>query len=861
MEALKTVSLAGLCNHGPRNVWMGDRWLWAVDADAPSAAMIDGHWDWTADEVPPDRVELATARARLGELAVGAQKFWGIPFDVSGDPADPDATWIVLGAGDWAGLPDAVTVPVQARARQLLVCHFLGGVAVSQMRSDRPDDTGDTVAEYTLSYADGSRHTHPIRSRYEINPGRKFWGQLPFAAVEQSEPTPVARIGADFAGLTGMTPVEQGAPTYLLTSLANPEPDREIASVELRALGPATVTVAAITLGNLEHNPLQRSPVTLVEADAPSPLRAGIDLGHIVDTRPFADGLPADWLESAEIGTGSGDPGDLPATLIEAYASPDAALSIERDGHNSTVRWGDLLRDGGGATDDGRINLRLVEDRRTWVHVRVVDRSTGRETPARVSLHGPRGEYLPPYGHQRDINENWCEDIGGDLKLGKTNYAYVDGRFQVELPVGEVFVELTKGFEYTPTRQRVAIAPGQRELTLELDRWTDSKQDGYYTGDTHVHFLAPSTSVLEAEAEDLNVVNLLAAPWGRLFTNVENFTGGLDPASKDDTLLWVSQENRHHMFGHMSLLGMKQLVAPFAGGGPVEDRLGGAEEVLMADWADAAHEQGALVVAPHFPYPHLELAADIALGKIDAAELKYFPPRLDNHGLGSWYRYLSCGYRLPAVGGTDKMSNSIPVGGVRTYAYLGDELEFTHENWCDAIRTGNTYASTGPLLQFSVEGRPPGSEISLPDDGGTLELRASARSALPFARLEIVANGRVIADCAADAGGRTAELAFNYPADDSCWLAARCWGDTDLWHFWANRVAAHTSAVFVEVGDRELFSPAQATFMLTLIDGGMTYIRELAGYRDEAKRQDHLAYFEDARQTIHRRMHQHGIPH
>ena len=131
VESLKTVSLADLCNQGPRNVWMRDRWLWAVDGDAPSAAMIDGRWDWAGDDIPPDRVDLASERARLGELPIGRQEFWGIPFDISGNPSDPEATWIVLGASDWAELPETVTVPVHSRARQLLVCHFLDAVAVS----------------------------------------------------------------------------------------------------------------------------------------------------------------------------------------------------------------------------------------------------------------------------------------------------------------------------------------------------------------------------------------------------------------------------------------------------------------------------------------------------------------------------------------------------------------------------------------------------------------------------------------------------------------------------------------------------------------------------------------------------------
>ena len=38
-----------------------------------------------------------------------------------------------------------------------------------------------------------------------------------------------------------------------------------------------------------------------------------------------------------------------------------------------------------------------------------------------------------------------------------------------------------------------------------------------------------------------------------------------------------------------------------------------------------------------------------------------------------YYRYLNGGYRLPLVGGTDKMSSEVPVGLYRTYAHLGDE--------------------------------------------------------------------------------------------------------------------------------------------------------------------------------------------
>lgn len=82
---------------------------------------------------------------------------------------------------------------------------------------------------------------------------------------------------------------------------------------------------------------------------------------------------------------------------------------------------------------------------------------------------------------------------------------------------------------------------------------------------------------------------------------------------------------------------------------------------------------------------------------------------------------LNCGYRLPAVGGSDKMGTYILVGANRTYAYLG-QSEVSFANWAEAVRRGNTFSTTGPLLLFSVDGRMPGDEIRLKAGGGTLEI-------------------------------------------------------------------------------------------------------------------------------------------
>jgi len=406
---------------------------------------------------------------------------------------------------------------------------------------------------------------------------------------------------------------------------------------------------------------------------------------------------------------------------------------------------GEVYKAGHAQSTDGRARVEILTPRKTWVHVTVEDASTGKPTPVRVHFRTPDGRYLPPYGHRHEVNDNWFEDYGADLKLGSTQYAYVDGRFQIELPIGEVYVEIAKGFEYEPIRQRLHIAPGQRELRLHIQRAMDLRREGWVTADTHVHFISPQTSWLEAQAEGLNLVNLLASQWGDLFTNVGDITGELSGVSRDDPLIWVGTENRQHLLGHMSLLGTKGTpVFPMCASGPEESYLGDPTWTSLAEWADACREREGVVVIPHFPNPYCEVVADIVLGKVDAVEVRYFGPTLSDFSTTEWYRFLNCGYRVAAVGGTDKMSAGMPVGGVRTYAQIGGE-PFTFESWARAIRAGHTFTTSGPIIGLKVEGRRPGDEINLPAGGGTLEVEAWAQSVQPFHELQVVANGRIVA--------------------------------------------------------------------------------------------------------------------
>ena len=429
-----------------------------------------------------------------------------------------------------------------------------------------------------------------------------------------------------------------------------------------------------------------------------------------------------------------------------------------------------------------------------------------------------------------------------------------------------MYVEVFKGFEHRPLRQKLTIAPGQRELALRAERPLDWRRRGWVTADTHVHFISPQTAWLQGQAEGLNVINLLASQWGDLYTNVGDISGALSGVSRDETLVWVGTENRQHLLGHMSLLGVKgEPVYPMTTSGPSESYLGDPTWNTLAEWSDEARRKDGVVVIPHFPSPYCEVAADIVLDKIDAVELNMSEWNMQLH---EWYRYLNCGYRVAAVGGTDKMGAYMPVGAIRTYARLSDHQlasPFSYESWAGAVRAGRTFTTTGPLVDVTVEGGSPGDEIQLPAGGGTLHVEAVAESVVAFDALEVVLNGEVVATdrgvVAGADGSYRCRFAAPLSVPGSAWIAARVSSQMDRWIGSPRRVAAHTSPVYVVAGRQELFSPSDATYMLTLLEGGLTWLDTLSIPADPERHARNRRVFEDAREHLHGRLHAHGHTH
>ena len=800
--------------------------------------------------------------------ALGQQYYHGLPFQIG-----QDESCCFLNNSN-------VTIPIQAQCHRILVAHRL---LESNLMSGEP--VGRHITSYIFHYKNGVSVEVPIRERFEISVAPTGWGQNNFNAYPDQSDELFDRHQGNWgnAGNRQTETIAGGPRDYVLWFWKNPHPTQTVESMEIVPTD-RRFLIAAITLGFLDEDPIARRArrevmITLPQAeDAEKPFGLEVEVDRGLSTYPYP--LPnrplEEDLESSQKGWGEPINRQSSPSYVEISATPSATVEVKQQGEEiGRVNWGKLERSGTLQPND-RLQVKIIDSGRNWVHTTVVDDQTDRPVPCRVHFRSVNGVPYAPHGHHSHVNSDmgtWHIDIGGDVSLGQLSYAYIDGKCQGWLPRGEVIVDVARGFEYQPLRTKVEIKPNQRKLELRLNRWSDMKAERYFSGDTHDHFLSTQGAHTEAQGEDLDVINLLLSQWGHLFTNTEEFIGQPSVAHNGRSIVYATQENRQHVLGHLTLLGLKEAVDPWCSGGSNEAEHAGNLETTLSHWADACHAQGGTVILPHIPNPNCEPSTLIATGRVDAVE--YLTNAMYGHI--EYYRYLNCGYKLPLVGGTDKMSSDVPVGLYRTYVHIPEDEEFNYDNWCKYLKAGNTFLSGGPIIRLSIDGQPIGSTISLPGNGGTVEVSASCQSIFPIHSLEIIKNGEVV-DRVENANGlKELCLDSKITCDSHSWIAARCGGPnysqaTPHLDSWRRGIIAHTSPIYIAVGGEWwMFDLEAANYMITLAEGGISYIRNTARHYDpdhtthHHNEVDHLAFlerpFQEAIQAIHKRMHNLGIPH
>ena len=805
----------------------------------------------------------------------GPQSMRGLPF-VVGSPDGSDGNLFVGTGGQWGGN----TIPIGFNARRVIFAHVL-------LESTIVEDArwGKEVAEYVFHFSDGKKEHVPIRERFEVGtaPGVAAipGGHSQYLSVTDQYEKPMARYEGEW-GKAGWRQLEtRGDPIerYWLWSWVNPYPDTSIDSIEIIPHGPKML-IAGITLGHLDEQPFARDgmrPTKVIlkrekDADQPFDLEVEVDRGRA--KYPYA--LPRqnadDFIAAPYAGWGESQNDNASPSYVEINAIPSATITVKQAGQVvGNVCWGDV--EANGYSEDDGVRLELLDRGKNWVKITVEDEDTGEPVPCRVHIRNPEGVPYQPYGHPNHVNSNldtFNFDLGGDIRLGQITYAYIDGRCEGWLPRGEIIVDIAAGFEYNPLRKRMYVEPGQQELVIKLKRWTDMNNQGWYSGDPHMHFISAIGALTDARSEGVNIAHVEQTQLGSLFSGVDEFTGHPFSTRDGKHIVSVCQENRQNMMSHLLLWGIKDPIMPFTSDGQGEGGLGGTMDTTLSYWADECHAQGGTVVSAHFWGFSREVVVLVATGRLDALEFKGHQREYTHQ---EYYRLLNCGYQIPLVGGTDKMDNATPLGFYRTYVKMQEGEEFTFDNWCSNVRRGRTFMTAGPILHLSVNGQEIGDTVDI-DSPGTVEVDAWAESVVPIQRLDLIKNGEVVASVKSADGARRLEMKESIQVDAHSWLAIRAgsptyFGDPDYDDL-KRGIYSHSGPTYVACGgDWWMFDKDVALHMLNIIEGDLAYIRETAGQMPPDRvthrhgDDNHIEYlskpFIEAREAIHERMRKLGV--
>ena len=293
----------------------------------------------------------------------------------------------------------------------------------------------------------------------------------------------------------------------------------------------------------------------------------------------------------------------------------------------------------------------------------------------------------------------------------------------------------------------------------------------------------------------------------------EFFRGAPDPQSAAQTILYWNEEFRATLWGHMTLLNLRQLVEPIFTG--FKDTTNPWDTPTNADIADQTHLQGGLANYTHpaanisdpflSAYSAKAVPVDVALGKIDSLDINW-----GEATLSLWYRLLNCGFHLPASAGTDcflnRINSRLP-GSDRAYVKVNGT--FSYAEWIQNLRAGRSFVTNGPILEFSLGGKSLGETLHL-SKADTVSVQASAVARSPLSRIELVYNGSVLASGSLSADRLRGTMEQSVRLEKSGWLSVRAYGD--------DQSQAHTGAIYVDVGGKPAVSRQDAEYFLQWID-------------------------------------------
>ncbi|MEE9463348.1 MAG: CehA/McbA family metallohydrolase [Bacteroidales bacterium] len=477
-------------------------------------------------------------------------------------------------------------------------------------------------------------------------------------------------------------------------------------------------------------------------------------------------------------------------------------------------------------------NQCLGQAEKALLHVTILDKETQQPTPVRVHVTKEDGSTagLPPEAISVMYGRN---DRPEGYGYQPDSSCYVDGEFSLALEPGDYFLTLSKGVEYLDQVHQIQMEEVGLRLVFTMERWIHMADSGWYSGDEHIHIRRSpreNPHILKwIEAEDIHVGALLQMGDFRNIYFGQFAFGDEGVYSEQDRVLSPGQEEpRTHQVGHTISLMADEFVR-YQNDYYYYDKL-----------LDRIHELNGITGYAHQGESfqgYRGMTMDILDNKVDFLEILQFcvdgGPLLVRH----YYHFLDLGYKITATAGSDfpwcgigpRFGVDGPdwnarIGNVRFYTHLGKE--FSYDLWKQELKAGHTFVSSGPMIDFKVNGHLPGDQVDL-QKPSTLSIKAQGyghEGQVPLSRLEIIAHGKVIASATPGDASQSADhlsIQMDLPVDQGIWIAARCYAGPNQ--------AAHTTPIYVTINGSGFLNPETCDSYLELNE---KYLDELEAELD-----------------------------
>jgi hypothetical protein len=470
---------------------------------------------------------------------------------------------------------------------------------------------------------------------------------------------------------------------------------------------------------------------------------------------------------------------------------------------------------------------------------KLTDAATGEPVPAKIRVvETDGGEEFMPAGVIRTMPKR--------TPLGTKHYFYARGSYEIAVPPGRYMIEVVRGICHEASMKFAEVGAGiTHVIDFNLALLRDMHAAGWYSGNTHTHYHLELDEdpddrlrmVPPAEALDISVISYLIRNDSPYITNRYPI-GRLPHFSRGGTIIDMGEEARNNKtfgefgYGHCLFLNIPRAVEPVSTG--LLSRSGDAPDFpTLSMLCQEARRIGGTTVWCHNG-GGMEAPVAVALGHVDAFNV--------GDGLDAdyerYYGLLNCGFRLPVSSGTDWWIYD------HNRIFVQVAGSFSYESWLSGLRAGRTFVSNGPLIEFTVNGRVPGSTLQVTEP---LKVRASALSRVPFERLEIVHDGDVIAQQNA-VNQRYASVEHEIAVNRGGWIAARVSGNTKTHAGF--QVYAHSSPVYFRVAGAPFRRASAAGAFIDEIEDSKRFIRNSYKFASQADLALALGRFDGGRDAF-----------